>query len=155
MMLHRQVFADTSALFPLFAPNDHLKEVCTEVLKDLIEKYDVQIITTTLVKYECLSKLRKFTIEPCKRLEQLLSTPHFTVETVTTHLETKGLELFWNTPDKDWGIIDCISIRHIREKSIYYVFASDIHFRQAGLFPLIQLDQNHNPEKAYELLQFF
>jgi predicted nucleic acid-binding protein len=153
-MFERTAFADTSALYPLFAPNDPQSSLCKEVLKELLDDYKVQIVTTEWVHFECLSKLRKHGIECCELFEEIIRRDVLKVNTVTKQLTSRALELFWNYRDKSWGIVDCVSIAFMYENNLYYVFANDAHFRQAGLFPLITIGDRGAAIKAYSQLIF-
>jgi|GEM_PF-1776984 predicted nucleic acid-binding protein len=153
-MSQRVVFADTSALFPLFAPSDSAKEICTEVLHDLVVQHKVRIVTTNWVYNECLSKLRKYGISQCERLAKLLQEKHISVIRVSEELESKGLQIFWTFRDKNWGVVDCVSIAVIRDQNIVHVFAIDEHFEQAGLIRLLKTDQSGKTTKNYEYLVF-
>lgn len=153
-MTRRFIFADTSALYPLFAPKDYLKQVCIDILKELLEDYRASLITTNWVQYECLSKLKKYGISYCEKFEELITREVLHVTKVNAELENSGLQFFWNYRDKTWSIVDCVSIAFMFENNIYYSFAKDDHFRQAGLFPLLKMDCNNNPTKSYISLMF-
>ncbi len=64
-------------------------------------------------------------------------TPNIKVVMVDTSLIQRGLELYNNRPDKEWGLTDCISFVVMEEQSISLVLSTDIHFRQAGFKPLL------------------
>lgn len=152
-MLKRAVFIDTSALYAIFAPKDNLKQLCNEIFEEIISKYSVNLYTTTFVIYETLSKLKKFGLDQCKKLQVLIDNNIINVFPVDETLETKGLILFWNYEDKTWGVVDCISIEFMKEYQINYVFGLDEHFEQAGLYPLIRLKKG-KPIKNYSTIDF-
>jgi uncharacterized protein len=47
------------------------------------------------------------------------------------------LELFRNRPDKEWGLVDCISFVVMTEKGIAQALTADQHFNQAGFKALL------------------
>jgi hypothetical protein len=49
----------------------------------------------------------------------------------------KGLELFKQMDDKDWGLVDCTSIVVARHFGVKVVFTTDHHFTQAGFQVLL------------------
>ncbi|HVG20276.1 MAG TPA: hypothetical protein VNI02_14595 [Blastocatellia bacterium] len=59
------------------------------------------------------------------------------VEHVSRELYSKGWELFRNRPDKDWGVIDCISFVVMIERGITSAMTGDRHFEQAGFIKLL------------------
>jgi uncharacterized protein len=64
-----------------------------------------------------------------------------TVEIVpmTDELYQKAFELFCNRPDKDWGLIDCISFIVMQEKGLSEALTADEHFEQAGFIALLRI----------------
>lgn len=150
-----KIFCDTSCLYSLFIVNDSLNLISEEVLEEILEKYKATLITTDLVQYECLSKLRKHGIDYCKKFQQLIQKEILNIHKTDDDLVEKGLVMFWGYEDKDWGIIDCISISYMRDNNIIYVYGMDDHFRQAGLFPLVRMNNLGIPEKSYTILNLF
>ncbi len=49
-----------------------------------------------------------------------------------------GFSLYRSRPDKEWSLVDCISIRVCRERRIQDVLTTDDDFRQAGLVALLR-----------------
>jgi len=43
-----------------------------------------------------------------------------------------ALELYTQRQDKEWSLIDCVSVLHCRTRGIRRVFTADRHFVQAG-----------------------
>lgn len=154
-MLKRAVFVDTSAIYAIFAPRDFLKAISIEILKELLEEYQATLVTTNWVEYESLSKLRKHGIEFCKKFNEFITREVLIVKRVDEELEDNGLQIFWTFKDKSWGVVDCVSIAFMQANNLFYSFTQDEHFEQAGLFPLVKLDQSNNPIKSYSSLLFY
>jgi predicted nucleic acid-binding protein len=53
-------------------------------------------------------------------------------------LINRGLQLFQSRPDKDWGLIDCISFLVMQECGLEEALTSDEHFEQAGFVALLR-----------------
>ena len=53
-------------------------------------------------------------------------------------LYQKAFQLFCNRPDKDWGLIDCVSFIVMREKRLSEALTADEHFEQAGFIALLR-----------------
>ena len=49
----------------------------------------------------------------------------------------EGLALFGKYNDKDWGLVDCISIAVSKTLNIEDIFTTDKHFEQAGFRKLL------------------
>ncbi len=154
-MSSRFVFLDTSGIYPIFSPNEHSKELCRNILKDLLEVYNANLITTNWIHYEVLSKLRKHGLEFCIRFEELIKKGVLTIHKVDKDLETKGVQMFWAYKDKSWGVIDCVSFSFMHQKNIFYSLTMDDHFLQAGFYPLIKIDHKNKPYKSYSDILFY
>jgi uncharacterized protein len=55
-----------------------------------------------------------------------------TIIRVDTALLSRGLGLYRSTPDKEWGLTDCISFVVMREHRLADAMTTDRHFTQAG-----------------------
>jgi len=49
----------------------------------------------------------------------------------------RGLAMYSNRLDKDWGMIDCISFVIMQERNLTEALTSDHHFEQAGFKVLL------------------
>ena len=55
----------------------------------------------------------------------------------TSELFGKGLNLYENRTDKDWGLTDCMSFVAMQENNLTDALTTDDHFRQAGFRALL------------------
>jgi predicted nucleic acid-binding protein len=53
-------------------------------------------------------------------------------------LLNRGFELYRQMKDKEWGLVDCISITVARDMGITEIFTTDHHFEQAGFTILLK-----------------
>jgi hypothetical protein len=53
-------------------------------------------------------------------------------------LQQRAVELFMQRPDKAWPLADCISFVVMSERGIYEAAATDRHFSEAQLVPLLR-----------------
>jgi uncharacterized protein len=51
---------------------------------------------------------------------------------VDERIEAGALELFWSYQDKDWGVVDCASLRIMEETGCQQAFVFDRHFSEAS-----------------------
>ncbi len=56
---------------------------------------------------------------------------------LTPELFDRGFALFRSRPDKEWGLVDCISFTLMRERGLRTALTADIHFQQAGFRALL------------------
>ncbi len=147
----KQAFMDTSGLVGFLIKGDGLNHVATQVLHDLSsERYF--FYTNQWVEYEVLSALRSYGIRFCQAYAALKSRINLHVEPVTQSLEQEAVDIFWSYEDKSWGIIDCVTICQLWGRHTSTVFGCDLHFQQAGLFPLIRYDDSGTPVKTYSFV---
>ncbi|MCF7805823.1 MAG: PIN domain-containing protein [Candidatus Marinimicrobia bacterium] len=149
------IFVDTAAILGLFKPNDYLKEISKTILAELLDDYDVNLVTTNWVQYEALSALKQFGFEYCERFSRFIDKDILKVYRINKQYELKGLQTFWRYKDKAWGIVDCTSMEFMFSNSLIYVFTDDNDFAQAGLLKLITSDKSGTPIKNYSMLSFF
>ena len=50
----------------------------------------------------------------------------------------KGISRFKQMSDKDWSVVDCISMIMAEESDITEIFTNDHHFEQAGFTILLK-----------------
>lgn len=64
--------------------------------------------------------------------ERAATEGNLTIIPVDTALLSRGLDLYRSTPDKEWGLTDCISFVVMWEHKLVDVVTADRHFTQAG-----------------------
>lgn len=56
---------------------------------------------------------------------------------VDSALLKRGLDLYGNRPDKEWGLTDCISIVVMKDNGMTEALTTAEHFKQAGFRALL------------------
>ncbi len=56
---------------------------------------------------------------------------------IDEELYEAGWKLYAKRPDKDWGIVDCISFIVMQRQGITEALTTDKHFKQAGFIKLL------------------
>lgn len=68
---------------------------------------------------------------------QINNSERWSCITVDKLLMKKGFNKFKNMSDKNWSLVDCISMVVARKHKIDEVFTNDHHFEQAGFSTLL------------------
>ena len=80
------------------------------------------------------SNLRKLAIDLLERIEH---SAFVEVAHITEELGKKGWQMYRSRPDKDRGVIDCISFVVMQESGMTEALTADHHFEQAGFIKLL------------------
>ena len=134
-----ELFLDTSFSIGLVSPRDQIHEKAITWAKK-IEESKIPLVTTRAILLEignALSKLR-FRQVGIGLLENLENDSDMTIVSLTDKLYKKAFELFRNRPDKEWGVVDCISFVVMTERNIEAALTSDKHYEQAGFRALLK-----------------
>jgi predicted nucleic acid-binding protein len=132
------VLVDTWALLALAIEEDQWHESAKSVSKRL-QKQHCPLVTTEWILSEFLGSVRgrqarEFAIEIVRGLQRSSITEIVSA----THEEwERGFELYRTRLDKNWSLVDCISIILCSRYGIQEVFTGDHHFQQAGLRILV------------------
>lgn len=137
--MKNSVFLDTSFSIALSVKSDELHQRALELAKQF-DGGKTRIVTTQAIILEtgnALSKLkyRQFFV---KIIEHWEADPNFTIVSFTDKLYNKAFNLFRSRPDKDWGLVDCVSFVVMRERKITVALTADEHFIQAGFRALLR-----------------
>src|SRR5687767_7781950 len=128
-----ELFLDTAFAIAL----SNVTDAChtqAQLLATEIQTQHARLVTTQAVLLEIgnsLSKLR-YRAAAVRLLEAIEADPSVEVVSLSNELYTRGVELFRERPDKEWGVTDCISFVVMEERGITKALTTDHHFIQAG-----------------------
>jgi uncharacterized protein len=128
-----KVFLDTVYAVALAAASDLMHEQAV-TLAEQLEHDGTRLITTQAVMLEignALSKCR-YRMAAIEILTSLESDPSVEIVSLTPELYSKAFNLYKSRPDKEWGLIDCISFVVMEERGIKEALTCDEHFEQVG-----------------------
>ena len=132
----RQVFADTLYWLAIFVPGDSWAGAVHRV--DLSA---TSLLTTEEVLSEFLTAVssqgehaRRLA---CRLVRQILSDPNIEVVVQSHESFLAGLALYERRPDKQYSLVDCISMNVMRQKGIREILTHDRHFAQEGFVRLL------------------
>ena len=134
-----KVFLDTAYVIALSSKEDVFHEVALQI-SNALQGEQTNLVTTQAILLEignALSK-RRFRRAAVTLLEALQADPKVEVIAFSQELYDKAFELFRARPDKDWGLIDCVSFVVMQQQSISQTLTPDIHYEQAGFQPLMR-----------------
>jgi uncharacterized protein len=133
------VFADTSYWIARFSPGDEWAIAAERAVQEL---GPVQVITTDEILVEFLASVSGGTPNIRRAavlfVEGIMGDPHITVIPQSRESFMKGLELYGSRPDKHYSLVDCISMRTMRDRGLNWILTSDDHFRQDGFTILMK-----------------
>jgi len=135
----RTLFADAQYWIALLNPRDrHHHEASTLRIKLQL----VPLLTTDGVLGEILAFcsdrgafVRKAGVTLCRNI---LENPGVEVVAQNRSLVLAGLDLYEQRPDKEYSLVDCISMCLMRERGVYEVLTYDHHFAQEGFLVMLR-----------------
>lgn len=109
-------------------------------LAERVFREGISLVTTRAVLLEignslASAKMRAFGVNMLVRLSR---DPNVTVVEMDEPLYAAGFELYRSRPDKEWGMIDCISFVVMERLGIKEALTADHHFEQAGFRALLR-----------------
>ena len=134
-----ELFLDTSFSIGLVSPRDQIHKKAVD-WSEKIEDLKIPVVTTQAVLLEIGNALSKSSFRKVGigLLENLENDPDTTIVSLTDEIYNKAFELFRNRPDKEWGLVDCISFVVMREREIEAALTADEHYVQAGFRALLR-----------------
>jgi predicted nucleic acid-binding protein len=75
-----------------------------------------------------------------RRLAALEADPSIEVVPLSPLLYSDAFQLYRTRPDKEWGLIDCVSFVVMQARGIIEALTADEHFEQAGFDALLRHD---------------
>ena len=132
------IFVDASGWIALVNRRDASHNRAVSVYQNHFVQHG-RFLTTSAVLLEVgnwlsPSSLRKLAIDLLDRVEH---SAFVEVVYITEELCKKGWQMYRGRPDKDWGVIDCISFVVMQESGMTEALTADHHFEQAGFIKLL------------------
>ena len=134
-----ELFLDTAYAIALSVTTDAHHERAVELAEQL-EARQTRLITTRAVLLEIGNALsrKRYRDAAVQLLEALEQDPQVECVPLTDELYQQAFELFRSRPDKDWGLIDCVSFVVMRQRGLTEALTTDEHFEQAGFVALLR-----------------
>ena len=135
----KAIFVDTSALIAIGNKRDLFHARAVE-MKARFKQEGRHFVTTSAVLLELGNAFSLAVQKPTAiiLIQTIRHSPKWTCVSLNEKLFESGFDLYQQMQDKDWGLIDCMSILIAREMEITEIFTADHHFEQAGLRILLK-----------------
>jgi predicted nucleic acid-binding protein len=133
------IFVDTSALIALGNKKDQFHLQAMKAFKQLVLA-KTNFITTNAIIFELTNAFSAVQYKPVaiKQCDMINNSKNWTLITIDEELTKKGMSQFKQMDDKDWSLVDCISMIIAEEIGITKIFSNDHHFEQAGFTILLK-----------------
>ena len=137
--MNHEVFLDTAYAIALSAPSDLLHNRAV-TLAEQLEAERTRLITAVAVLLEIgngLAKMR-YRAAAVKLLGALRADPSVVIIPMSDQLLTRAFQLYYDRPDKEWGLTDCVSFIVMKDHAIVEALTADEHFQEAGFRALMR-----------------
>ena len=134
----KNVFADSHYWIAIVNPRDQWTEAA-KAARALLG--DTLIVTTDEVLTEFLAALRSgehMRKQAARMVRLILENPNVKVIPQTRDSFLKGLNFYESRNDKEYSLIDCISMNVMKNESLGEALTNDRHFEQEGYTVLIK-----------------
>ena len=134
-----EVFLDTAYAIALAAPSDQLHQKANELASQM-QANGTRLATTRAVLLEIGNALAKRRYRPTatQLLAALESDPSVDIVPLTDALYAEAFRLYQSRPDKEWGLIDCVSFVVMQQRGLTEALTADEDFEQAGFRALMR-----------------
>lgn len=133
-----ETFIDTQFVVAFANRRDSHHEEAQEQAKDYFGR---ALLTTDAVLLEVGNGLaRGLRQEAVTLIRGFRESEGFEVVHATPTLFDAAFDLYANRPDKDWGLVDCLSFVVMEQRGIIEALTYDNHFYQAGFRALMRTD---------------
>jgi len=134
----KKIFADTSGWLALVVKSDFLHEKAINIYRELLDK-NCNFITHGGILLEIGNGLSSINSRSTvlKLKESIEKSARIELVSLSDELIAAGWKLYAERPDKDWGVIDCISFIVMQRQAVTEALTADKHFEQAGFSKLL------------------
>jgi len=131
-------FVDASGWIALVNANDALHQQSVRLFEQRLNE-GRGFVTSSVVLLEVGNWLSPVPLRGLASglIERIEHSSRIQVVELTPELYRKGWLLYRERPEKDWGVIDCISFTIMQERNIVEALTADRHFQQAGFVALL------------------
>ena len=105
-----------------------------------LSRSNVTFITTNAILLEFGNAFSTIHLKPfaIKLINAIMQSKRWKSIEIDQSIMNRGIELFSQMIDKEWGLVDCCSMVVAKDMSIRNIFSTDHHFEQAGFDILLK-----------------
>lgn len=135
----KPIFVDTSALIAIGNIRDSFHSQAVRVRNEL-RQFGRNFVTTNAILLEFGNTFSQVNLRPTavKMIEAVRSSSKWKCVSTDETLIERGFQKFKQINDKEWGLVDCISMIVSKDNEITEIFTTDHHFEQAGFNILLK-----------------
>lgn len=129
----KPIFVDTSALIAIGNMRDSFHSQAVR-LRNELKQFGRNFITTNAILLEFGNAFSQVNLRPTavKMIEAVRYSSKWKCVSTDETLVERGFQKFKQINDKEWGLVDCISMLVSEDNEITEIFTTDHHFEQAG-----------------------
>ena len=138
MGMARELFLDTSYVVAAASVRDrHHREALEWGAR--LQEGQTRLVTTRGVLFEVGNALARpaSRVQAASYLMAVEKDPAVMIVEATPERFAQALRLYSERPDKEWGLVDCLSFVVMEEHGLWAALTADDHFRQAGFRALL------------------
>lgn len=134
-----EIFLDTGYVIALSVESDEYHERAVELAEQL-EAEQTHLVTTRAILLEIGNSLSKerYRQAAVELLDSLEKDSSVEIVPLSEGLFVQAFELFRSRPDKEWGLVDCVSFIVMSERGLTEALTPDKHYQQAGFHTLLR-----------------
>jgi predicted nucleic acid-binding protein len=133
----RRVFADTLYWLAIFLPGDAWSDAARSA-----DVSEALLVTTEEVLTEFLAAVSSHGDHTrrlaCRLVREVLNDSDIEVVSQSHESFLAGLALYERRPDKQYSLVDCISMNVMRQRHVHEILTNDRHFSQEGFVRLLE-----------------
>lgn len=135
----KPIFVDTSALIAIGNTRDSFHSQAVRIRNEL-KQFGRNFVTTNAILLEFGNAFSQVNLRPTavKLIEAIRSSSKWKCVSTDDTLVERGFQKFKKINDKEWGLVDCISMIVSKDNEINEIFTTDHHFEQAGFKILLK-----------------
>lgn len=131
-----KIFIDTAYVLALFNRDDQYHETAKHWAPLLAAE---RFLTTHAILLEIGNAFSKVSLrqDGVSILRRFEHDEHITIIPHSSKLHEQAMQMYESRPDKEWGLIDCVSFVIMHAYHITCALTTDTHFQQAGFRALL------------------
>ncbi len=134
-----EVFLDTAFVVAGAIPSDAFHSKAVQLGAEL-KRNRTRVVTTRGVMLEIGNALSKTHSRKTASLvlQSFEDDPRIEIVPLSEELYARAFRMYRERPDKEWGLVDCVSFVVMQERGITDALTTDEHFKQAGFRALMR-----------------